>query len=318
MRRIDNSRDKLLGECLVKAGLIAEEQLQYATKQQYINGKNLEEIAIEEGWIKPETILYIKKNLNVSAVETLKINELSINIASKRIFRIMLAIICFFACANIIGKFSKHYLPNFLFRDFLTMQFNLDGELNLPSVYSALTLLVCSIILSAITYIKKNQHDHYTSDWGRLSILFAFLFFDELTSIHETLVKPVKTVINVGGIFNFAWVIPGIFFVLFMFVMFLKFLINLPRKTRHYFLIAGVIYVGGAIGYELVGGYIADAYTPQSAIYVLSVTLEESLEMLGIAVFIYGLLSHISYSHPDTVIKIKIPGKKSRLQHYLS
>jgi hypothetical protein len=317
-----HSIDKLLAECLVKAGLIADEELQSAKKQQHINGKYLEEIIIEQGWIKPETVLYLKENLICSSlennklepVEILKINDLGINLSAKRVFRIILAIISFLVSANLIVNLSQRYLPDFFLRDFLATQFNLDGELNIPAVYSALTLLFCSIILSVITSIKKNKNDCYTAYWRRLSIIFAFLFFDELASLHEKMALPVRAALNTKGFLYFAWVIPGIIIVLLFLLIFLRFIINLPQKTRNHFVIAGTLYVSGAIGCELLGGYLFDAYTQQqSLVYLFVMTLEESLEMLGIAVFIYGLLSHISYSNQDTVLKILIPGKKGRL-----
>ncbi len=321
MKKKDNSIDNLLAECLVKTGLIAEEQLQSAKKQQQINGKHIEEIVTEQGWIKPETIVYLKDNLirssvensKLESVETLKRNDLDINLSAKRVFRIILGIICFLVSANLIGNLSQRYLPDFFLRDFLATQFNLDGELNIPAVYSALTLLFCSIILSVITSIKKSKHDCYTAYWRRLSIIFAFLFFDELVSLHEKMVLPVRAALNTKGFLYFAWVIPGIIIVLLFLLIFLRFIINLPQKTRNHFVIAGTLYVSGAIGCELLGGYIFDVYTQQSIVYLFVMTLEESLEMLGIAVFIYGLLSHISYSNQDTVLKIQIPGKKARL-----
>jgi hypothetical protein len=39
--------------------------------------------------------------------------------------------------------------------------------------------------------------------------------------------------------------------------------------------------------------------------------------MLGVAVFIYGLLSHISDCTQGTVLKIQMTGKKSRLSNSL-
>lgn len=192
----------------------------------------------------------------------------------------------------------------------------MDFELNFPSIYSALTLLFCSIILFAIASIKKEKDDLYTAYWRGLSIIFAFLAFDELTSLHERMIAPLQTALNAKGFLYFAWVIPGGIGVLFFLLIFLRFIINLPQKTRRHFLLAGFIYISGAIGCELVGGYIISNHRDFSSYpYLLVVTLEESLEMLGVAVFIYGLLSHISQCTQGTVLKIQIPGNKSRLSN---
>ncbi|WP_258003851.1 hypothetical protein [Fischerella thermalis] len=57
---------------------------------------------------------------------------------------------------------------------------------------------------------------------------------------------------------------------------------------------AGTIYVAGSSGTEMVGGYYANYYTQTNMIYALITTVEELLEMMGIIVFIYALLSYIS------------------------
>ncbi|MCZ0904903.1 hypothetical protein ON021_33910, partial [Microcoleus sp. HI-ES] len=111
---------------------------------------------------------------------------------------------------------------------------------------------------------------------------------------------------HLGGIFYFVWVIPGAIFVAVTALAYLKFLRHLPRKTRDFFLLAGSIYVGGALGMEMVGGYYADAVGQRNLIYGLMVCVEEILEMVGVIVFIYALLSYIG-SHLETIdLRLKI------------
>ena len=59
------------------------------------------------------------------------------------------------------------------------------------------------------------------------------------------------------------------------------------------FLISGSIFVLGAIGFELLGGRQADLYGTNNVLYSIITTSEELLEMLGIAIFIYTLLTYI-------------------------
>jgi hypothetical protein len=322
MKKAENKIDvgELLTESLNKAGLIDEEQLCSVVKQQQISGKSLETILVEQGWVKPQTITYFKENLKESLEQQTakEPNNLTINLSAKRVLKILLTIICFLTSASLIGQLSQRFLPDFFLRDALASAFNLDGELNIPTVYSALALLFCSLILSFITYIKKNRHDSYTRYWGGLSILFAFLSFDELASLHESMMQPVRTALGTGGFLYFAWVIPGSIGVLIFLLVFLKFITNLTANTRNVFLIAGTTYIAGAIGCELVGGYIFSVYTAQSIFYVFEVTLEEFLEQLGVAIFIYGLVSYISFYAKDAFFKIQIPCRNSRLFYLLT
>ncbi len=63
---------------------------------------------------------------------------------------------------------------------------------------------------------------------------------------------------------------------------------------------------------EMVGGYYADAVTQRNLIYGLMVCVEEILEMVGVIVFIYALLSYIG-SHLETIdLRLKIVDNPER------
>ena len=72
-----------------------------------------------------------------------------------------------------------------------------------------------------------------------------------------------------------------------------KFLLDLPSRTRVLFISSGILFVTGAIGFELIGGWYADKHGTGNITYALITTCEELLEMLGIALFIYTLLKYI-------------------------
>lgn len=57
---------------------------------------------------------------------------------------------------------------------------------------------------------------------------------------------------------------------------------------------------------ELAGGYYADFYGQQNMAYVLIVSIEEFLEMMGIVVFIYALLSYMGLQFRVIDLRIRI------------
>jgi glycosyltransferase involved in cell wall biosynthesis len=63
-------------------------------------------------------------------------------------------------------------------------------------------------------------------------------------------------------------------------------------KIEKNVIIAGLIYVTGAIGIELIGGRYSELYGYNVTYFVIT-TLEELLEMVGVVVFIYALTSYI-------------------------
>ncbi len=59
------------------------------------------------------------------------------------------------------------------------------------------------------------------------------------------------------------------------------------------FLVAGLIYISGAIGFNALGGQEAEQNGYFSVLYTLLYTFEELFEMVGIALFIYALAVYI-------------------------
>jgi hypothetical protein len=178
--------------------------------------------------------------------------------------------------------------------------FVFDMEYNFPSLYSALGLLFCSYLLAMIATIKKPTQYRYTKSWTILSFIFMYLAIDELCSIHELLIPILRNVFDAQGIFFFPWVIPAFILLIVFLIVFRDFIVNLPKKTKILFLLAGGVYVGGAMGMELIDGYFADVLGFDTKAYWIASTIEELLEMLGIVIFIYGLLSYIQDNRKTT------------------
>ena len=59
------------------------------------------------------------------------------------------------------------------------------------------------------------------------------------------------------------------------------------------FLISGSLFVLGAIGFEILGGWQEEIYGKFGIFYAICYTCEEFLEMLGVVIFNYSLLTYI-------------------------
>lgn len=170
--------------------------------------------------------------------------------------------------------------------------FNLPSDGNIPQWYSSSMLLICSILLAIIAVAAKNTN--YRFHWTGLSLIFLYLSADEAASLHEKVSTVLEGQLNTGGILHYAWVLPYGFIVLVFAMVYFKFVLDLPARTRLLFVIAGVLFVGGAIGAEMITAYYADTGRRESLTYYLVAHVEEVLEMLGVVVFIYALLLYIS------------------------
>lgn len=178
--------------------------------------------------------------------------------------------------------------------------FNLNGEHNIPSFFSAFILSLASIILG-FTYslVRKSTQAPY---WLVLAIGFAFMALDEAVSLHERLVQPIRDLLGRDqhfGVFYFAWIIPALFIVMALGLCFIRFLQRLDKSTRNAFLMSAAVYLSGALGMEMVGGWYDEIYGPENLGYVLCFTVEETLEMLGVIYFIRSLLRYL-----ETQVKV--------------
>lgn len=171
------------------------------------------------------------------------------------------------------------------------MDFN--GERNLPTLYSSMQLIVVSFLL-AIVGSEHRATGETGVPWFVLAVIFFFLAVDETAQIHERLVEPIRTVLEVTGFLYFAWVVPYGIALLVLSIAYSRFLYRLPKETTWRFIAAGVVFVTGAIGFEMIGARHFESYGAENLEYAILYSCEELLEMLGVAYFIYSLLAYVS------------------------
>jgi hypothetical protein len=176
-------------------------------------------------------------------------------------------------------------------------QFNLDLENNIPSWYASSALFFCALLLGVIGVTKQHEHAPRSRQWFGLAMIFLYLSLDEAASLHEMVIPMGRTLLNYVGVssgyLHFAWVIFGIIAVSIVGFSYLRFLRALPRSTGKLFVIAGMLYVAGALGVEMFGGKVASQGGMDTMLYAVLVAVEEGLEMFGIVLFSYALLSYI-------------------------
>ena len=190
---------------------------------------------------------------------------------------------------NAFGPFLRILMYFFDFEisyGFLRL-FDTAEEANVTSWFSSELLFIGAILVLMISRVKVHHSDPYSRHWSILAAIFFFLSLDELASIHEMSIKSLRNVFGVTGVFYFSWVIIAIPLVLLLGLFFLRFVLSLPRSTRIQFIVAGTLFLTGAVGFEMLGGLFHE-----SSFYRFFVTVEETLENLGAGIFIISLLSY--------------------------
>lgn len=199
--------------------------------------------------------------------------------------------------AYIITQFPVRVL-GWSHRNILIAAFDLNREYNLPTLYSVAALLLCALML-AMTAQGERRRSRPFAGWAGLSLAFAFLALDEMLVLHEKLNEPLRSALNTsGGVFHYAWVLPYAVMTAAFAAVYLPFLLRLPARTRNLFVLAGAIFVAGAAGCEMIGSLLLKDAPPKSVAMGLEILLEETLEMGGVVLFLYALLSHMRAELP--------------------
>lgn len=177
--------------------------------------------------------------------------------------------------------------------DLLTHKSYMDAETNIPTWFNTVLLFCIAILSWLIGTLKVRERAPFRWHWMGLGVLFGVLSIDELAVLHEMLIKPFRDLTGAGGWFYFAWVLPGIAFVMVMALAYAPFFYRLEGRTRNLMLISLAVYFAGAIGGEMLSGRVASLIGQRNFSYAVIATLEESVEMTGAALLIYTLLKYI-------------------------
>lgn len=196
--------------------------------------------------------------------------------------RLLIALTCGFSLAGLAIELARHlgglHGP-------VVGLLSLSYEGNLPTWYASALPLVCAGLLAWVG--AGEAHDR--GRWRLLSIGFCAISVDELVGFHEQLGGTFDT----SGLLHFDWVIPAGALVLVLGLYFLGFLRRLPRETARRFVLAGALYVGGAVVCELPLGWWTEHHGDDSLGYALIDWVEETLEFVGLTVFAAALLDRL-------------------------
>lgn len=199
--------------------------------------------------------------------------------------------------ADIVELFFKFELGHEYMMG-LSPLFDFNREGNLPSFYSSVALLFAAFLFFVIAGDAWARDDPWKRHWRGLGMIFLFLAIDEAAELHGILSQPLRDFAHLSGALLFAWVIPYGILTIIIAIAYRSFWWALPPKPRLELAIAAVIFVVGAIGFELIGGIIVSEHGGlknglESWQHAIEYTLEELLEMVGVLVCIHALLHYI-------------------------
>ena len=180
--------------------------------------------------------------------------------------------------------------------------FDFNTERNVPTFFSSV-LLACSALLLLALGRLHGAANGERAPWIWLGGIMAFLAVDESASIHERLTAPVREALGASGIIYYAWVLPYSVLLVVLLLALRGFLLRLDRVDRRRILTAGGVFVLGAIGVELLSGVVDESRGKENLAYALLYTVEETLELCGVILFIRALLIHWARQFPRVLLR---------------
>ncbi|CAN5553282.1 MAG: hypothetical protein H0V47_08515 [Chloroflexia bacterium] len=189
---------------------------------------------------------------------------------------------------------------------------NIDRERNIPTTFQAALMLASAVALAGIAVIKRLVSDRWTRHWAGLALVFLLLGWDEIVEVHERFIEPLRRAFDLQGFLFFGWIIPAGVAVALFALAYLRFMLALPSRTRMLLVIAAVTFVTGALVFEAIGGAYYESIDQNADMtYVLIATVEESLEMAGLIIFLHAVLAYLSATMQGGAIRIS--GEPGRL-----
>lgn len=179
--------------------------------------------------------------------------------------------------------------------------FDMDYEISLPTVHQTLLWAFAAVLAGLIAQRKGQQkgkkYDKWTPYWWGLMGLFIYFCFDEGASIHETLgLIPERLGVSwaiaegTGGAVMYNWYLVLVPILMLVGVFFVRFWWNLPKRTKWLLVLAGTIYVVGAIGMEMMASKVL--YAGEEVVPAIMSGMEEILEAIGESLLVWTLMDY--------------------------
>ena len=130
--------------------------------------------------------------------------------------------------------------------------FFLDRESNLPTFFNYALLIGISALLALLAVRAYDEGSAWRRHWAGLTVIFLLLAYDEASSLHERLVPIIRQAAHTEGLLYYGWIIPGAAFALVVGLVYLRFVLALPRAVAALTIVGGALYITGTLGVEAI------------------------------------------------------------------
>ena len=224
---------------------------------------------------------------------TVQGTQSDIRIIPAKILKALLLIIFVILALHLVSLVMKFGFDAVTGYGFITL-FDLNTEANIPTYLSSALMTFCAIFMVLIYVNHKELATPWYRYWAFLALIFAIMSVDEIAQLHERSIEPLKHLFGIisGDLLTNAWVILAFVFLPLMALVYLRFLMAMESRSALLFIASGIVFVSGVVGVEIISGVMKGLYSTASLAFAISTTVEETLELLGLALFVYALTDY--------------------------
>jgi hypothetical protein len=222
--------------------------------------------------------------------------QIAVMARPRSVLRWWIALTVILACLSTAEFFIRwHFQESFSSSEML---FYLDSEGNLPTWVQAGGLLLNGILAALIARVRRSDGTA-TVYWVLAAVGFTYMSADELCQYHERLTEPIWTWlqaehVTMGGYLRNAWVVPALLLLPVVVFILLPFLRALSAGNRRRFVTAAIVYLFGAVVMDMISARsFFEAGDAFSMPYLVEGTIEESMESVGMGLFLYAFLVYL-------------------------
>lgn len=267
--------------------------------------------------LSPFVILAFTRSVQLAVVFFILINKAPkrngiqqeggfIHVQPQKIFFILTSTALLLILISLMADLMEFYTWNLTMLGF-RMKIDINREANIPTFFSTLLILIATLLLWVTGDLERYNKQPFGVHWTVLSIIFLILALDEASGLHERIEDLVKRLYTFSGLLHYAWVVPAIFFIFILGVIYLRFFLALPRHIQRMLLLAICTFILGAVGIEMLNGWYRDKIGMTMLIETILTTTEETLEMLGMILFIRTLMIYLRERYTEIKFFVFIP-----------
>jgi len=239
---------------------------------------------------------------DVVASDEVHEQQIPVNLSTGWLLPRLCAVVAFLLAADVAGLVSRYAFGHGQLFGLIPL-FDLWDEANVPTLASTLLIFLNAGLLFVVSDLERRA-GRPTGAWRLLAFVFCFLGCDESAQIHEK-IGEILAVWHFSGPLYFAWIIPYSLATAALGFVLLPVLRRMQPRVRMWMLLAGAVYVAGAVGFEALEGMRQTATGVARDLGMdLLVAAEETLEMLGQVILVYPLLQLIRSHHRRWVVSV--------------